>query len=292
MSEKTGIEWCDSTFNPWIGCTAISPACDNCYAKAMMDDRLHVAEWGPGKPRTRTSSGNWRQPLKWNRDHEAFFAVHGRRRRVFCASLADVFDNEIPWQWRLDLFSLIRDTPNIDWLLLTKRLGNVGPMLSELQVHGALGDVFPNVWLGATICNQPEADRDLPRLLRTQAAVLFLSVEPLLGPIDLYKCGALHADYNIESAWSVGNIDWVVVGGESGKNARPMQADWARTIRDQCQSAGVPFFFKQWGEWLPDNQNPAISGPSGASQAIRVGKKLAGRLLDGREWNEYPVVTA
>lgn len=131
MSETTNIEWCDSTFNPWIGCTRVSPACDDCYAARSTPARTLGITWGPKEARRRTSPMSWSQPKKWERQHEAFFAVHGRRRRVFCASLADVFDNEVDLAWRVDLFQLIADTPNLDWLLLTKRIGNAARMIDE-----------------------------------------------------------------------------------------------------------------------------------------------------------------
>ena len=135
MSENTKIEWADSTFNPWIGCTKVGPGCDHCYAEALMDKRWHKVQWGSGQQRARTSAANWKQPLLWEREHEAFALMHGRRRRVFCASLADVFDNEAPIQWRVDLFALIERTPHLDWLILTKRVGNVQRMMIDVA-HG------------------------------------------------------------------------------------------------------------------------------------------------------------
>ncbi len=329
MPAQTNIEWCDSTFNPWIGCTKVSPACDNCYAEALMSKRMHRAEWGSGKPRVRTSAANWKEPLKWNakpfyectfcglrNDHpmnaqcimrsDALRTSHvwkPARRRVFCASLADVFDNEVPWQWRLDLFSLIRDTPNIDWLLLTKRIGNVQPMLNEIQVHGPLDDVFPNVWLGATICNQDEADRDIPKLLSVPAAVRFLSIEPMLGSVDLTRLEMVKPAGLRPGVWLNAltghvagpddvldeTVNWVIVGGESGPHARPMHPDWVRSLRDQCVAAGVPFLFKQWGEFAPNWLNDDTGNKIGGSEWIdRMGKRIAGRALDGVEWHQFP----
>lgn len=232
MAEKTAISWTDSTFNPWIGCTKVGPGCDNCYAEALMDKRWHKVRWGAGQQRERTSAANWRQPLLWEREHAAFSLMHGRRRRVFCASLADVFDNAVPADWRADLFALIAASPHLDWLLLTKRIGNVAGM--------APAGLPANVWLGATVVNQEELDRDLPKLLVTPAAVRFLSVEPMLGPISL-------------DGWPVYGEDerhllhWVIVGGESGHGARPIQREWVDSLRDQCARYGAPFFFKQWG---------------------------------------------
>lgn len=136
MSENSKIEWCDSTMNPWLGCTKVSPACEHCYAEVSTPARALGVTWGAKQDRHRTSAANWKLPVRWNAQHEDFFAAHGRRRRVFCASLADVFDNAVPPSWRVDLLQLIADTPNLDWLLLTKRIGNAHGMLDE-----ALGDV-------------------------------------------------------------------------------------------------------------------------------------------------------
>jgi protein gp37 len=226
MAEKTGISWTDSTFNPWIGCTKVGPGCDHCYAEALMDTRWHKVQWGPGGERKRTSAANWKQPLLWEREHEAFALAHDRRRRVFCASLADVFDNEAPAEWRADLFALIDATPHLDWLLLTKRIGNVQRMAPASGLPA-------NVWLGATIVNQEEYDRDAHKLLAVPASVRFLSVEPMLG--------------QIRGAPMLGAFDWVIVGGESGKAARPIEREWIDSLHDQCAWFGVPFFFKQWG---------------------------------------------
>ncbi|AJX33424.1 phage Gp37/Gp68 family protein [Burkholderia oklahomensis] len=261
MSEKTSIEWCDSTWNPWEGCQKVGPGCDHCYAEAR-NTRFgggKPVNWGPGAPRRRTSPANWRKPLAWNAAHDEFFAAHGRRQRVFCASLADVFDNAVDPAWRRDLFDLIVDTPNLDWLLLTKRVGNVQRMVQA----ATLCDFLPsNVWLGATIVNQAEADRDIPKLLATPARVRFLSMEPLLGPVDL----RFHIFSEPTGNWRThegkrqfecrrpddGGLHWVIVGGESGPGARPMHPNWARDLRGQCADAGVPFLFKQWGEWHTD----------------------------------------
>ena len=250
MAETTGIEWTDATFNPWIGCTAVSPACDHCYAKTL------VERWGGDfAQRRHTAPANWRKPLAWN----AAAARAGERKRVFCASLADVFDNQVPEEWRADLWALIRATPALDWQILTKRPQNIAKMLPADWGRG-----YRNVWLGCTAENQTEAWRRIPHLLTASSARAFLSCEPLLGALDL-------------TPWLRG-IDWVICGGESGPGARPMHPDWARALRDQCAEARVPFFFKQWGEWAPDHMHMA-----------RVGKKLAGATLDGRTHKEFPL---
>lgn len=221
MAENTSIEWADHTFNPWTGCTKVSPGCDHCYAEGWAK-RSGAVRWGAGEPRRRTTDANWRLPLKWNRQAEA----EDRRYRVFCASLADVFDNEVPPEWRGELWALVKATPHLDWLLLTKRIGNV-------QGMAPADGLPPNVWLGATMVNQAEYDRDVRKLLAVEASVRFLSVEPMLGPIR----GGL----------DLHGLDWVIVGGESGHHARPIQREWIDSLRAECAAAGVAFFFKQWG---------------------------------------------
>jgi protein gp37 len=248
MAENTKIEWTDHTFNPWEGCQKTGPGCDHCYAE-LRNARFGggtAINFGPGAPRRRTSAVNWNLPKRWNAQADAFMARHGRRQRVFCASLADVFDNAVDPAWRDDLWALIRETPSLDWLLLTKRIGNVLGMLPmDFNPH-----TYPHVWLGATIVNQPEADRDITKLLAVNARVRFLSMEPLLGPVDLpfdrlrewNRLALMH-----QQPHAAARIDWVIVGGESGPGARPMSPDWARSLRDQCEAAGVPFMMKQMG---------------------------------------------
>lgn len=322
MSENTLIEWADHTFNPWIGCTKVSPGCDHCYAEAWQArfaGRDGVTRWGTGAERGRTTPANWRKPLQWNARAAEFAAQHGRRQRVFCASLADVFDNAVPPSWRADLFSLIKQTPDLDWLLLTKRIGNVRQMMVDVAaslswLHKPVSCHIPaNVWLGATVVNQAEADRDVPKLLGTPAAVRFLSIEPMLGPIDLADAGAVWTDMNgqIGDAYGLYGVDWIICGGESGPKARPMHPDWARGLRDQCLQSGTPFLFKQWGEFLPasaDGDDPCVADVDesrlywsdgqkwdrhdgqrgGVDLVARVGKKAAGRGLDGMTHDGFP----
>lgn len=316
MADRSAIEWTDSTFNPWTGCTKVSPGCDHCYAEARMDTRLKVVSWGAGQPRKRTKT--WGDPVRWNARHEAFYAAHGRRQRVFCASLADVFDNEVDPVWRADLFALIAKTPNLDWLLLTKRIGNAERMIEQALIAQGDGATdawgswpWPHVWLGATVVDQAEADRDIPKLLATPAAVRFLSMEPLLGPVTLNPW--LLSEHGRRQIGARAGIGWVIAGGESGHHARPMHPDWARRLRDQCAAAGVPFLFKQWGEWTPgenvERQRGVIPIASlwdntwqisnldlyhdhghidDQPDLYRVGKKAAGRHLDGEVWDGVP----
>ncbi|MBK6616603.1 phage Gp37/Gp68 family protein [Ottowia sp.] len=231
MAEETGIPWADSTFNGWIGCNPVSPGCANCYAARSTPARVLHIIWGPHEPRWLTSDANWAQPRRWNAAHNAFFEKHGRRRRVFCASLSDVFDNRADPAWRERLWRLVRATPNLDWLILTKRVGNVRSMLPQ-----DWGSGYPNVWLGISVVNQEEVDRDVPKLLSIPARVRWLSLEPLLGPVSLG--GFKGADLF---------VDWVVVGGESGDDARPMEEVWVRPIRQDSEDLGAAFFYKQKG---------------------------------------------
>lgn len=292
MGENTKIESCDHTFNPWIGCSKVAAGCEHCYAEALAK-RTGLAEWGAQGTRVKTSESYWRKPLKWNRDAER----DGVRRRVFCSSMADVFEDwrgemidhmgrivyrtpsgvlrgagkeaEMPHygftsatigDLRIELFALIDDTPNLDWLLLTKRPENILRMWPAGRTNRS------NVWLGTSIASQHDAERNIPPLLKCRdlARVLFVSAEPLLGPVHL-NANRLGVRPWHDETWLA--IDWLIVGGESGPHARLMHPEWARSLRDQCQAAGVPFFFKQWGD---------------------VCKSETGRLLDGREWNEFP----
>ena len=242
--KNSTIEWTHHTFNPWIGCTQVSPACDHCYAMVMMDHRYHKVKWGAGEIRIRTTMEYWRQPIRWNR----LATEAGVRERVFCASLADVFDGERPEDlgpWRDELWELIEATPQLDWLLLTKRPGNVRRFVPW-------GNNWPaNVWIGTSVENAAYAKNRLPILAEIPAVVRFVSAEPLLDQFDLHNY----------------NIDWLIAGGESGMQCRPMDGSHLRSLRDQCVSSGVSFFFKQWG-----GRNP----------------KSNGRELDGRLWSEIP----
>ena len=262
---ETKIEWtatrnADGTvtpgfsFNPWLGCTKVSQGCVHCYAESFAR-RYGKAEWGPTAQRVRTSPANWRKPLAWN----AKAKKEGRRYKVFCASLADVFeDNPQVAPWRYELFDMILATKHLDWLLLTKRPENIKPALQAMQVlkrdnvwdHLWLKGWFPNVWIGTSVESQEMADKRIPVLLSIPAPVRFLSCEPLLGPLDL-------TPWLGEQEWHETSpgvrsrqgplVDWVIVGGESGPKARPMHPAWAQSLRDQCLTAGVPFFMKQMG---------------------------------------------
>jgi protein gp37 len=231
MAETTEISWADATFNPWIGCTKISPACDNCYAARDNDRRKWVDGWGAGVPRRRTKT--WGDPIRWNRKAEQT----GYRPRVFCASLADVFDNEVDDTWRTDLWQLIRETPNLRWMLVTKRIGNAVKMLPADWP-------FVHVGIISTLENQMTWDRDYPKLARTQAAWHGVSAEPLLSAIDIGDA----------------TPDWIITGGESGAGHRYTDPAWVRSIRDQCAANGVAFHHKQWSGLRPKSNGCDIDG--------------------------------
>lgn len=277
MGANSKIEWTDHTMNFWIGCQEVSPACDFCYAKAQNAHWGWVNGWGPHGERKRTSAANWHKLRKWNQAARAA----GVRAKVFSNSLSDFFDNAAHYTWRREAWHYIEQSPDLDFLILTKRPQNIAKMLPDPETGvKAWGAGWPNVWLGTTAENQEEANRRIPHLLSVPARIHFLSCEPLLGRLHLPAQ---------DTYWHP--LDWVICGGESGPNARPMHPDWARGLRDQCAAAGVPFFFKQWGEWVSVSEVEGAGThyhfPDGAT-VRRTGKKAAGATLDGREWREFP----
>lgn len=328
---QTRIEWTSQrkldgtvipgyTFNPWEGCEKVSPGCAGCYAE-QRDKQYHNGEhWGPNGTRLMHREAYWKQPEKWNREAEQA----GERRRVFCASLADVFEDRpellAP---RLRLFDLIRRTPRLDWLLLTKRPQNIDRlMLETVRIvpgnDGSQDDLLiwlskwasappANIWLGTSVEDQRAADTRIPELLKIPATVRFLSCEPLLGPVEFSDVTKRADAVSQIGKKALAGIHWVIVGGESGPNARPMHPQWARSLRDQCKAADVAYFFKQHGEWHPDDRDVPSSPvnrpprreawrdsqvrrhhwPDG-TMSLRLGKEKSGRLLDGVEWNQSP----
>lgn len=276
MGENTKIEWATHTFNPWWGCVKVSEACKHCYAEAWAR-RIGQQVWGPKSERRLFGDEHWMQPLRWN----AAAVDSNLRPRVFCASMADVFEDrdELNSQ-RKRLWSLIEATPNLDWLLLTKRPQNV------LRLAG-WGSQWPeNIWVGTTVELQSRADELLPELARIPAKIKFISAEPLLGPLKI--------DNYLNST-----INWVITGGESGPKARPAAPAWFHSLLEQCIFAQVPFHFKQWGDWAPDTLINLADRRSLRRQIaddgttmVRVGKKVAGRVLEGTHWNGLPKIKA
>jgi len=258
MGKYTKIAWCDHTFNPVVGCEKISPGCDNCYAEAWAKRAGTPELWNGSRRKTKT----WGEPVKWDKEAKA----KGIRYKVFCASLADVFDNKWEPEWRTDLWKLIKETPALDWIIVTKRIGNVKKMLpSDWGDEG-----YHNVTLLITVVDQLEFDRDFMKLAAIPAFARGLSVEPQLGPINLSLMGTMPKDIT-GSAYRLGYqyLDWVISGAESGAGARDFDDNWARNLRDQCQEFDVPFFFKQH---------------------IRDGKKIETPELDGKRWIQFPYI--
>lgn len=249
MAKNTAISWAHHSWNPWWGCLEVSAGCDFCYARLLAERWGHQV-WGPPHDTSRRLFGDahWAEPRRWDRAA----AAAGERRRVFCASMGDVFEvHPMLDAERRKLWILIEETPWLDWLLLTKRPEQIGRMLPPAW----LTSPRPNVWLGTSVEDQAAADLRIPRLLSVPAAVHWLSCEPLLGPVDLTPW-----------LWESPVVDWVIVGGESGPRYRPMDVAWARALRDQCQQAGTAFWFKQGANRLP-------------------GRDV---LLDGRKWEGVP----
>jgi len=302
----SSIEWTDDTWNPITGCTRVSSGCDNCYSVTMtrrlaaMGQEKYTGLVNPGK-------GHFNGVVKCHPDVLSLPLRWRKPRRVFVNSMSDLFHEGVPDDFIARVWQAMHMAPKHTFQILTKRPermrkwvnrcangGNLGWMTHDGSppAHAYVGTgvivgthdnwPLPNVWLGTSVEDQNAADERIPHLLETPAAVRFLSCEPLLGPIDL-SCRHAQQPYCTHCSGhehlchgDLGEIHWVIAGGESGPGARPMHPDWARSLRDQCATAGVPFFFKQWGTW------------SGEAYPVRVGKKKAGRVLDGRLHDEYP----
>lgn len=327
MGDKTAIEWTDATWGPVTGCTKVSAGCDNCYAETL-------AERFRGTPGHYYEHGfdvqlrpeKLDQPLRWRRP-----------RRIFVNSMSDLFHDDVSDDYIAQVFSVMAASPRHTFQVLTKRHGRMRSLLNSYTFwmsvcyyerkialargftgdgpHIGVNNPLPNVWLGVSAENQQWADIRIPALLDTPAAVRFVSAEPLLGHIEFFGSPAnpgpairrvgvqLHpsgpwgpAEYDYDYQFG---IDWVIVGGESGHGARPMHPGWVRDIRDQCVATDTAFLFKQWGEWVTEDQSPQDIVLPGTSRlhwgdsdasAYKVGKKAAGRELDGRTWDQYPEV--
>ena len=300
MAENSAISWTDHTMNFWIGCTKVSPACTNCYAAVDTFARRERANgrelWGPNADRHRTSEALWKKPYQWNKKYQwlecpkchwrghiedaGYFnneftclscqvPLRTTRQRVFVSSLSDICEihPQITDDMRRAIAEIVMDCENLDFLFLTKRPENFN--LLWLQLFG--GKLPDNLWVGTTVENQKYADERIPALLGIPAKFRFLSCEPLLGHVDVLEyLGDYHS--SLHGGFDDG-INWVIAGGESGSKARPMDPQHVRSLREQCKDAGIAFHFKQCGEYL---------------YGVKVGKKNAGRLLDGVEHNEFP----
>ena len=265
VAEDSKLNWCQHTFNPWWGCTKVSPACDHCYAERMarrMGSAFfgHPVVWGPKARRGYQAPDHWQQPLRWNTKAER----SGKRARVFCASMADVFEGLAEQRPRLNqLFDTIASTPHLDWMLLTKRPHNV------LRLAPSYERWPPNLWIGCTVENAEWATKRLRHLLKVPAALRFVCAEPLLGPLDLSS--QLGAD--------AGKVNWIVCGGESGGRARGTDETlrWYRALRDQACAAGVPFYFRQWGRFQQRGE-----------QVVALRRSNPDNRLDGAHWEQVP----
>jgi protein gp37 len=300
--ENSHIEWTNHTFNPWWGCMKVSEGCKNCYAEKLDNRYNHYdPHWGPNSPRKPMSKEYWKNPYKWDKAA----AASGVKAKVFCASMADVFeDHSDVRQWRNELFYVILNTPNLVWQLLTKRPENITKLVPALWLNN-----WPeNVWIGTSVENQQVADERILRLLEVPAKTHFLSCEPLLSNLDIAKwLKPIVCTYTDGSGqgYTMKPIDWVICGGESGPNARPMHPDWARSLRDQCAAADVAFFFKQWGEWIDLDHAMAVGIESlsisvSKSRLVlendslktkglyKFGKRATGSLLDCLEYKQFP----
>ena len=257
----TKIEWADAVWNPITGCTTISEACDHCYAKRMAN-RLRGRYGYPAHWPFRVTFHPYRlsDPLKLKKS-----------RRIFVCSMGDLFHEDVKKDWIDAVWSTMAEARQHTFQVLTKRPERMREYILDRKRRGWKPDCN-NIWLGVTAENQTRADERVPILLQIPAAVRFVSVEPMLGHINLQSFLAANELHEIDGG---PRIDWVICGGETGPGARPVHPDWVRSLRDQCTSAGVPFFFKGWGDLDPVFHQ-------------RIGKKAAGRLLDGREWSEFP----
>lgn len=330
----TKIEWATDTWNPITGCTKISEACQNCYAERMSKRLAGRCGYPEGEPfRVTLHPDKLDQPMKWKKP-----------RMIFVCSMGDLFHEDVPFEFIASVFGVMANSSQNTYMVLTKRPQRMKEFFDWLSLSAAIYyardhrtvpydddriNVFImkiaseyginldfmrkwplfNVWLGVTAENQEQADKRIPILLQIPAAVRFVSVEPMLGPVDIDGYlgfnGPRRMGDGLTYYWVAPKLDWVICGGETGPGARPMHPDWVRSLRDQCQAARVPFFFKQWGEWGPvptegvpvrgcmDNGKFHFGPNPGVGLAMyRVGKKAAGRLLDGQEWNQYPEVRA
>lgn len=316
MSAKTAIEWTDYSWNPVSGCDKVSPGCDHCYAETIATRFAGTKAYPDG----------FKVTLKPERMTDPLRKRSWRGKRVFVNSMSDLFHADVPDEYIAQVFAVMALTPDVTYQVLTKRHGRMRSLLSSEVFRGLVwrhaasvaaaltlyADGFrwplPNVWLGVSVEDQKRADLRIPALLDTPAAVRWLSCEPLLGPVDLGA--AFGTNYGGDPREDETGVDWVVVGGESGTGARPMHPEWARILRDQCEAGGVPFHFKQWGEWSADlntlgwpadgtyvnaqngSRADEITAMQGGTWTLmgRVGKKVAGRELDGRTWDEWPVM--
>lgn len=298
MSGKTKSAWWEKVWNPVVGCSKVSEGCRHCYAETMAR-RLKAM----GRPEYQdvVDEGRWTEKISMVYDRLETPEHWKKPRRIFVDSMGDLFFGGIPWEFMLRVWLMMVATPQHTYMVLTKRPDEMNTFLTmwlpyvrglPARIKELLEKPLPNVWLGVSVEDQKAADKRIPFLLKTPAAKRFVSYEPALGLVD-FEPFLQYEPFSENYKMTFGNeewqgLDWVICGGESGPNARPMHPEWARAVRDQCQAAGAPFFFKQWGEWRPTPPASDGEGIQVAPGMERCGRKAAGRLLDGREWNELP----
>lgn len=313
MADHSLIEWTDATWNPITGCSVVSPGCTNCYAMRLAGTRLKHHPSRAGLTIDAKSGPVWNGKVRLNREWTAQPLSWKRRRMIFVCAHGDLFHEDVPDEWLDSVFAVMDRARHHTFQVLTKRAERMRDyMRHRYELPDYIMDFYrdedgsgpergwqppKNVWLGVSVEDQQRADERVPYLLETPAAVRFVSAEPLLGPIELRD---IHDGVDCLSRRTGARLDWVIVGGESGDGARPMHPDWARSLRDQCLSADVPFFFKQWGSWLPVPNARRLSYSMEHGRVVcrewqeevsfLVGKKAAGRLLDGIEHNGLPRV--
>jgi protein gp37 len=335
MGDKTAIEWTDATWNPLRGCSRVSEGCRNCYAERVAARFSGKGQAYEGLAVMKDTGPHWTGEVRLVEEHLADPLRWKRPRRIFVNSMSDLFHESVPDEWIDRIFAVMAYAKQHTFQVLTKRPGRMAEyfgFVTERRREG-MRDFYrglmagmtsrdkpreapritkwplPNVWLGVSVENQKTADERIPLLLRTPAAVRFVSAEPLLGPVDLWEAGMkINGRLNARTGERA-FLDWVIVGGESGSCSRPMHPDWARSLRDQCEAAGVAFFFKQWGNWFPSGEKPPADAhweigrdkalshihlwqDEGKNVSFLVGKGNAGRLLDGRTWDEMPAAAA
>ena len=303
---KTKIEWTEYVWNPITGCSVVSAGCKHCYAMRLAGTRLRHHHSRAGLTRETSAGPVWTGEVRFNAEW-LDQPLHWRKpRRIFVCAHGDLFHESVPYEWIDQVFAVMARARQHMFQVLTKRprrmlkyIRGMNPDGLRLRPISQTRHPWPllNVWLGTSVENQTTADERIPPLLHTPAAVRFISAEPLLGPINLKAIRDVGAVIDsTRGVWPVWHpLDWIIAGGESGPDARPLHPEWARSLRDQCAAVGLPFFFKQWGGWLP---------MLGHAEGVRVGdqkfihpdgtimgyagKRAAGRLLDGRQWNEFP----
>lgn len=309
MSDNTKIEWTDATWNPITGCSVVSPGCKNCYAMKLAGTRLQNHPSRAGLTVDTKNGPVWTGEVRFNEQWLGQPLRWKRPRMVFVCAHADLFHEAVQDDWIDLIFSAMELSPQHTFQVLTKRPAR---MRDYINSRAFKDYPLPNVWLGVSVEDQKSADERIPLLLDTPAAVRWISAEPLLGHVDLGKYLEFYCGGGPGAAFG---LDWVVAGGESGQNARPMHPDWVRNLRNQCKATGVQFLFKQWGEWAPadaisdDDERKleerwlTIFGAhidpdngvdifKGDDVVYRAGKKHTGRLLDGVQHDGYPIGAA